>query len=71
MADFLKKVIDIPLTEANEDTHMQAEKNGKFERVNIAIVPMATASDAGKFLRVSEDGKWVMEKIANAEGGSF
>ena len=34
-------------------------------------LPTVTDADAGKFLRVSADGKWVAESIANAEEASF
>ena len=34
-------------------------------------LPAVTASDAGKFLRVSSSGFWVSETVANANGGEF
>lgn len=34
-------------------------------------LPTVTASDAGKFLRVSDTGEWVAETIPNASGVSF
>ena len=34
-------------------------------------LPAVTASDAGKFLRVSSSGFWVAETVANANGGEF
>lgn len=34
-------------------------------------LPEVTEADAGKFLRVSSDGKWAAEAIDNAEGVSF
>ena len=34
-------------------------------------LPTVTASDAGKFLRVSSSGFWVAETVANANGGEF
>ena len=35
------------------------------------LLPPVTASDAGKFLRVSSAGTWVAESIPNAEEASF
>lgn len=37
---------------------------------NIGI-PAITVADAGKFLRVSSDGKWVLESLQNAEEVTF
>ena len=34
-------------------------------------LPVVTASDSGKFLRVDANGKWVAQSISYAEGGSF
>ena len=34
-------------------------------------LPTVTASDSGKFLRVSSTGEWVAETISNASGVSF
>lgn len=34
-------------------------------------LPVVTAADAGKFLRVSSSGSWAAETVANANGGEF
>lgn len=34
-------------------------------------LPVVTAADAGKFLRVSSFGSWAAETVANANGGEF
>ena len=34
-------------------------------------IPSVTIADAGKFLRVSEDGNWIVSSIARAEEESF
>ena len=37
---------------------------------NIGI-PVVTTADAGKFVRVSSEGKWIVETIPNAEEVAF
>ena len=44
--------------------------NGRTGAVTIGEVPIVTASDNGKFLRVVS-GAWAAVSIANANGGSF
>ena len=44
--------------------------NGKTGAVTVREVPPVTASDNGKFLRVS-NGAWAAATITNANGGSF
>ena len=44
--------------------------NGATGAVTVREVPVVTASDNGKFLRVV-NGKWAAVEIANANGGSF
>lgn len=34
-------------------------------------LPVVTAADAGKFLRVSSSGSWAAETVASASGGEF
>jgi hypothetical protein len=44
--------------------------NGQTGAVTVREVPAVTASDNGKFLRVS-NGAWTAVTITNANGGSF
>ena len=36
-----------------------------------STLPTVTASDAGKFLRVSNSGEWIVDGVSNATGASF
>lgn len=44
-----------------------ASINQLSETIERRGTPVVSSSDAGKFLRVSSDGKWVAESISNAE----
>lgn len=46
-------------------------RNGADGKDADNLLPDVTNEDAGKFLRVSNNGAWVAESIANAEGASF
>lgn len=50
----------------NELTDVQKSQ----ARENIGI-PAVTTDDAGKFLRVSSEGQYVVEALPNAEDGEF
>lgn len=43
----------------------------KIEALVSGVMPAVTALDAGKFLRVSAEGAWIVEAIPNAEEASF
>lgn len=44
-----------------------ASINQLSETIERRGTPVVSSADAGKFLRVSSDGKWVAESISNAE----
>lgn len=48
-----------------------AENAQTIAQSTLSMLPTVTSTDSGKFLRVSAEGKWVAEAIANAEGASF
>lgn len=50
-----------------EQTLTEEEKAQARENIGIDAIPTATKADAGKFLRVSDDGKWAAETVQNAE----
>lgn len=52
------------------DKQNLTESQKSQARNNIGL-PTITTSDAGKFMRVSADGKWVVEAIPSAEEASF
>lgn len=51
-------------------TGATTEESARANLGAMADVPV-TASDAGKFLRVSSDGVWVAEEVPDAESASF
>lgn len=52
------------------DKQNLTENQKSQARDNIGL-PSITATDVGKFMRVSADGKWVVEAIPSAEEATF
>ena len=46
-------------------SHLNHMEEGIYK--NSRKIPTATVADAGKFLRVDTNGKWVAESVQNAE----
>lgn len=49
----------------------KAEMTSYIDNTVDNIIPTVTASDVGKILRVSADGKWIADTICNAEEVGF
>lgn len=63
-----KLTIDETPTQNSENPISSGGVYDMFENIGI---PKITTNDAGKFLRVSSEGKWIVETILNAEEVTF
>lgn len=67
----------VPVNDAAKGKYLHVNATTKaLEWAEVEIgggsdLPVVTAADAGKFLRVSSSGSWVAETVANANGGEF
>lgn len=70
LADDASTMANKALSDASQ-AQITADKAQTTAQSALSMLPTVTSTDSGKFLRVSAEGKWVAEAIANAEGASF
>lgn len=75
MSEYIKKVSDIEAVECESGDYVLGERNGVAKRISIEslrkVLPTVTTADAGKFLRVNENGEWEAVALDVAEEVSY
>lgn len=61
----LSSNVQTSLDKADTALQQHQDISGKADKVNV------TSADAGKFMRVNEQGEWVAEEVPNANGVNF